>query len=308
VRLDDGSLRLSLVSSSEDNSTTLPDCIQSAAALIAEAFDEVEAGLVAVLTDLVGGNNDSLTVLEARRPLGLTQLPTKTHLHVYLRPEEMDEEAEEEDNEVGRYGSVPSLPYHVDHGLYLLVTPSASLPLRLKSRRGKMVSTESVAPDTVLVLLGRGLTHWLLQGSERLTPALHAVPSLVQMGVPARTVVARMKVAPSAARPLSQPTAGDFSEAFFGEDGTAAARSPISLCEFGSPLTEADSRLARQRRRAECWPHTGEGCGPRKWNGRACRDSDKVDAGRGAGSCDNDNGCPACAPFCSRSGYCQNHR
>ena len=40
---------------------------------------------------------------------------------------------------------------------------------------------------------------------------------------------------------------------------------------------------------------------------KCCIDDDKVDAGRGAGSCNNDCGCPGCAPFCSTSGYCQDN-
>ena len=42
------------------------------------------------------------------------------------------------------------------------------------------------------------------------------------------------------------------------------------------------------------------------WNGKACTDSDTVDVGRGAGSCNSNTDCPCCAPFCSASGYCQN--
>merc|ERR1712038_2040471 len=41
------------------------------------------------------------------------------------------------------------------------------------------------------------------------------------------------------------------------------------------------------------------------WNGRECTDADTVDAGRGAGSCNSNLGCPCCAPFCSQNGFCQ---
>ena len=33
-----------------------------------------------------------------------------------------------------------------------------------------------------------------------------------------------------------------------------------------------------------------------------------MDVGRGSGSCNSDCDCPLCAPFCSTSGYCQNHQ
>lgn len=44
------------------------------------------------------------------------------------------------------------------------------------------------------------------------------------------------------------------------------------------------------------------------WSGRGCREEETVDVGRGSGSCNSDCDCPLCAPFCSTSGYCQNHQ
>jgi len=44
------------------------------------------------------------------------------------------------------------------------------------------------------------------------------------------------------------------------------------------------------------------------WNGKACSGADTVNVGRGPGSCNSDNDCPCCAPFCSKHGYCQNNR
>ena len=45
----------------------------------------------------------------------------------------------------------------------------------------------------------------------------------------------------------------------------------------------------------------------KSWNGKTCTHDDKVDVGRGAGSCNSNNDCPCCAPFCSKEGYCQTH-
>ena len=45
----------------------------------------------------------------------------------------------------------------------------------------------------------------------------------------------------------------------------------------------------------------------KSWNGKACTEDDKVDVGRGVGSCKSNRNCPCCAPFCSKAGYCQNH-
>ena len=312
VRLEDGTRRLSLAKSNEhtteNKAQEVPACVRAAAATVSGAFDEVEAAVMAVLAQLLGGNS-SVSVVDDAARLGLAQLPTKTHLHVYLRSKDDDNSTVRTDA-----GRRFSLPYHVDRGLYLLVTPSPALPLLLRSRRGKNIRTDPVAPDTVLVLLGRGLTHWMMPPTTRgssgllLTPAAHAVPTLTGTRVSSRTIMARMKVAPSGARPIGNPEASVFSEAFLGggRDDTSA-RNPASLCEFGAPLTEAESRLTARQRRDACWPHAGEVCGPRKWNGLLCTDADTVNAGRGPGSCLNDQGCPACAPFCSRSGYCQTH-
>merc|ERR1711997_455112 len=44
------------------------------------------------------------------------------------------------------------------------------------------------------------------------------------------------------------------------------------------------------------------------WSGKRCREEETVDVGRGSGSCNSDCDCPLCAPYCSTSGYCQNHQ
>ena len=44
------------------------------------------------------------------------------------------------------------------------------------------------------------------------------------------------------------------------------------------------------------------------WNGKACGVGDTANVGRGPGSCDSNNDCPCCAPFCSKYGYCQNYQ
>ena len=44
------------------------------------------------------------------------------------------------------------------------------------------------------------------------------------------------------------------------------------------------------------------------WSGKRCREEETVDVGRGAGSCNSDCDCPLCAPYCSTSGYCQDHQ
>jgi hypothetical protein len=84
----------------------------------------------------------------------------------------------------------------------------------------------------------------------------------------------------------------------------AALMAAVALADsLSAPMESGTGRVRRQV--GTCWPRP---CGPRRWNGRGCTDADMVDAGRGPGSCNSDSGCPLCAPFCSRAGYCQNHQ
>jgi hypothetical protein len=218
-------------------------------AAISQTFDAVEAVMAGVMGRLLG--NASLHVrLEDGRPMGLLDLPVKTHLHVYHAPTAAAVETKEQH----------SLPMHVDNGLYLLLTPDQSLPLLMRSKSGRAIRTGQVGPDAVLFLLGRGLTDWLVPETAEetaFTPALHAVPSLAKTGVTTRTVVARMKVAPLTAVPGTKPSAGQKMRRFgdlFLEGGVAA--SPASLCYYGGPLKEKEADLRVRRSAAACWPHT----------------------------------------------------
>jgi len=67
------------------------------------------------------------------------------------------------------------------------------------------ISTSALSADSVLVLMGRGLTDWLLQDEQsHFYPVPHAVPSLVNSDVINRAVFARMKVVPMNAVPISK--------------------------------------------------------------------------------------------------------
>jgi hypothetical protein len=297
VRLEDGTRRLSLVrmepseeESSEEESSEeeasfetnssegeslekmsagkiskkdWPACLRPEMTAVTSTFDQVERILTTALGRLLG--NQTLLVATtgtSSRPAirSLPELASKTHLHIY-KP------AEEDTVEVEVEGELLSLPYHLDNGLYLLLTPSRLGPLRLKSRSGRLVRTDAVSQDAVIFLLGRGLTDWLLQatnGAEgeeyrNVVPALHAVPSMrgTGPGTAMRTVVARMRVAlmtavPAAAsgRPLTLTTFGDI---FL--DGKVRP-SAASLCYYGGPLNLAEDRRRGRRHTADCWPHT----------------------------------------------------
>jgi hypothetical protein len=257
VRLADGTLRRSYVQSSHNNNAAdasapaaaWPDCVAADMAAVAAAFDQVERAMVSVLVRLLG--NASLEISEDGRSLSLLELPSKTHLHVYHH------QAASADHQLTSQQTPHhhSLPFHVDNGLYLLLTPASALPLLVRSKAGRNIRTgQAAGPDTVLFLLGRGLTDWLLlQRDEGLTPARHAVPSLAGSGVMSRTVVARMRVAPLAAVAGTIRRGPTFGDVFL--DGRVAP-SVASLCYYGGPLTERQSSLRARRNAAECWPHT----------------------------------------------------
>jgi len=243
VRLDDGVERFTFV---ETHAEDLPDCLQAEAEIIQAVFDRVEREVVTVLAQVLG--NSSLLVKEAGEVKDLSSLPSKTHLHVYRPSPSLS-------NSIAQ---PHSLPFHQDNGLYLLLTPSPSAPLVLRSMTGKMVSTSTVPASSVLFLLGRGLTRWLLQDTPHgLVAAPHAVPSVTS----ARTVEARMKVADDEAVPANRgPLTANRGPLTFKQvftDGTVNP-SAASLCHYGGPLTE-DEWLSRTKRSA-CWPHTGENC------------------------------------------------
>lgn len=273
VLLEDGLRRRTVAvgqPQAENNIGGWPACVRPEVAAVEAAFDLVEQELVAALGRLLGnetllvaapGDRGTLTVLS------LPQLAAKTHLHVYDNSEVARIEEEDGNTE----GDTLSLPYHLDNGLYLLLTPSPVRPLRLRTRGGRPVRTDNVpdADDAVIFLLGRGLTDWLLaagSGDDKanryrhLVPALHAVPSLrgTLVGT-TRTVVARMRVAPLDAMPVAPLLAGGgrlprrFGDVFF--DGEIR-QSAASLCYFGGPLNLGETQQRDRRHTADCWPHT----------------------------------------------------
>jgi len=117
--------------------------------------------------------------------------PRKDHMHVYY------------ENLKDREQLSPSMvPYHVDNGLFLLLTPAeeGQSALVVWQSDGSPASTENLSgrKDAVLVLMGRGVTEWLLQDDFAERSLFHAVPHSVPAMTRAgeRIVYARMKVAP----------------------------------------------------------------------------------------------------------------
>ena len=162
---------------------------------------------------------------------------SKTHLHVYRRSNKVS-------------SRVMTLPYHTDNGMYVLLTPSSVLPLRAIDRRGEVSLLDS-GSSSVILMLGTGVTSWLMPDSG-LYAAPHGLPALATILSPApRTVMARMRVAPPGSLPSS----------------ATHSTSEVFWTHFSAPFeTETGStlrRLIRQRRHTEgdtsgCshdWPH-----------------------------------------------------
>ena len=98
-----------------------------------------------------------------------------------------------------------SLPFHYDMGLFLIVTPEVWLggdskrqrsELVVKRADGSQIYIEPSDPNSVIVLIGRGLTHWLSPDID-LSPCLHAViPQKVGARGAKRVVLGRMFLPP----------------------------------------------------------------------------------------------------------------
>ena len=103
------------------------------------------------------------------------------HLHVYQR----------NGNETLQKNSY-SVPFHKDRGLILYVSHSPDHPVQIKNKEGTLLNTSNLDMNSVIVILGSGLTDWLLENSQ-LHASSHGVPSLTEQ-LAHRVVVARMKV------------------------------------------------------------------------------------------------------------------
>ena len=110
---------------------------------------------------------------------------SKVHAHVYKKTD--------------KNGEVKMVPNHVDNGLYLLVTPYPGHGMTIQTSNGNDISTDDLSPDSVLVLMGNGLTNWYLSKDQ--AKGFHAVPHSVQaLEQPGtRSIMAMMKIAPDQA-------------------------------------------------------------------------------------------------------------
>ena len=204
VQLPDGSTRRTFATENKE----YPDCLQMT--LISKVFDDIDKHIATLLTKL--SDNQELVYTpndNTEESILLQDAPIKDHIHVYTKhnyhQKEFKGTMEKDQHNNDDHGDDNHLvPFHVDNGIYLLLTPFPNHGLEVELSNGKKVSTKDVDSESVLVLMGRGLTDWLLQVDEKrsiyhATP--HGVPSLKHSDISSRSVYARMKVAPASAIP-----------------------------------------------------------------------------------------------------------
>merc|ERR1712112_792527 len=133
VTLEDGSERLTLARDTETDTGAFPHCVNTQTKIIGQTFDRVDKVVAEILRERFG---DMLDVLvEGNQRQKWENLDSKTHLHVY------------------RHSDTPALgplalPYHTDNGLYVLLTPSSSLPA--PSHGLPSLPTSLTSPRTVM--------------------------------------------------------------------------------------------------------------------------------------------------------------
>ena len=188
VEMDDGSERLTVARDTVGATGPFPDCVRLEADVVRDAFDRVDKVFSQLMRQQFGNDLD---VVEEERNVTKVweEFDSKTHLHVYRRSNKVT--------------TAPlALPYHTDNGMYVLLTPSSILPLRAIDRAGEVSLLDS-GSSSVILILGTGVTSWLMPESG-LYAAPHGLPALATILSPApRTVMARMRVAPPGSLPSS---------------------------------------------------------------------------------------------------------
>ena len=195
VQLPDGSTRRTFATESKQ----YPKCVHMN--LLSRAFDEIDHRVSKLLKKL--HHDEDLGYMEKDNITFLSHAPVKDHIHIYTKESARHQVIKDHSNQ--NHETEYLVPYHVDNGIYLLLTPFPNHGLEVKLSNGQKVSTNDIDSESILVLMGRGLTDWLLQLSDKglcyATP--HAVPSLGGSDISTRSVYARMKVAPGSAVPIS---------------------------------------------------------------------------------------------------------
>lgn len=168
-----------------------PDCFNHK--VLSKTFDQVDVLITKFIEILV---NKQLTYEENGSIYDLVEAPIKDHIHVYFN------NISSTSNKKRRKWVSKTLPedyymvpFHVDNGLYLMITPFSNHGLQIQHSDGEIISSSNLDTNSLIILFGRGLTEWLLQTSrksrENFFPAPHAVPSFTSPTISYRSVYAR---------------------------------------------------------------------------------------------------------------------
>eukprot|EP01134_Creolimax_fragrantissima_P004620 CFRG4620T1 len=251
--MDDGTERHTYAytdKTSEYNIEHRVKCVNLSA--IEKTFDEIHNAFVSGVEVMLNGadygtklqwENDDQTVTHFR------DAPHKSHVHVYSQ-------------ENGAPTSIDGLmvPFHIDNGLYLLLTPSDIAGLQVKNIKGQTVDLSGLKANSVILMMGKAMSEWLLQDADEadsFAAVAHAVPSL-PTNVQDRTVYARMRTAPMAAVPVQSvvnSNAKTFKDIFMGSaDSISRRRRDNSLSRFvRSAIEECTDDIPEGEMGAQCW-------------------------------------------------------
>ena len=204
IALPDGSTRKTYATTNK----TYLDCLDMDK--LSQTFDEIESAIMEVIMIFGEHYFDELDLqcsqiayqVDGTRKTIANALG-KEHIHVYTKKEQINDLSSDTD-------SIQSMvPFHTDNGLFLIITPFQGHGMNVKLSDGNIVSTSKVGSDSALVLMGRGLTDWLLSpniaSSRHIFAVPHSVPTLKATELESRTVYARMKVPqPSATSAMAE--------------------------------------------------------------------------------------------------------
>ena len=205
--------------------------------LVTKTFDKVDDFISDMIDTQVGHR---VTYKDPQNDtLDLKSSPKKEHLHVYSARTENSEHW--------------MVPFHLDNGLYLIITPYPGHGLKIMTSTGSIIDTDAIPTHSVLVLMGKGLTDWLLPQSTQFFAVPHAVEKL-SLNSKDRTVFARMKVAPLEAEQKIK-----FQDVFFNQDKVLVKREEHFVQDTSKIMCEEGEAYCWMQ---ECMPqptcHSGE--------------------------------------------------
>ena len=131
--MNDGSLRTTFAS----ETGKYPDCLSEEMEIMSKIFDQVDV-IVNDIIEVVVGNE--LRYKVEKTVYDLLESPIKEHIHTYTKGPHTKSNT---DNEY-------MVPFHVDNGLYLMITPYPGHGLKIKTSSGTIVDTDSIESDSIL--------------------------------------------------------------------------------------------------------------------------------------------------------------